>query len=398
MKINKPKIHIQDGYIHIRYTIINTNGTNARKKKSTKLKYTQANLKRVNDKIIPALVLEIESREEIDNALSLTFTAVAQKYIIDFEDRGNRHYTLQNYESKIIQYIIPFFKDKSFIAIKSIDIKNFQKQLLKKLDVKSVKNIRTPLSGIFQTAIDLEIIEHNPVSDANSLTDYEKKKKQLEKANKIAKLSEEEIDESYAESKVDPFSETEIKTLIKIIKRDKLRNYIALSFLLGARPSEMINIRWERVNFEKKYVRILGAITGKETLEERNLNKSISSQRIIYLSDAAIRYFKKQFEITGKDKSYVFLNQHKEMYTDVRAIRKSFALALKSSGIRRRRLYDLRHSFASINLSEERLPLILISQMMGHKDASITLQKYSAYISSSSKDTLVKINKAFSSF
>ena len=185
---------------------------------------------------------------------------------------------------------------------------------------------------------------------------------------------------------------------METIKRGKLRNYIALSFLLGARPSEIINIKWERVNFEKKYVRILGAITGKETLEERNLNKSISSQRIIYLSDAAIRYFKEQFEITGKDKSYVFLNQYKKMYTDVRAIRKSFSIALKNSGIRKRRLYDLRHSFASINLSEERLPLILISQIMGHKDASITLQKYSAYISSSSKETLVKINKAFSGF
>lgn len=398
MKINTPKIIEQDGYIHLRYTIINNDGTKVRKKKSTKLKYTKQNLSRVKDQIIPSLILEINSSDDVNDAKSLTFISVTNKYIDDLKNRGIRNYTISNYKNMINSYIIPYFKDKPLVAIKSSDIKKFQNKLLNSLEVKSVKNIRTPLSGIFQTAIEQGIIEDSPVSKANSLIDYEKKKELTNRANKIATLSEDDIDERFSESNIDPFSEKEIKTLITSIKRGKLRNYIALSYLLGARPSEMINIKWERVNFEKKYVRIHGAITGKETIEERNLNKSISSQRVIYLSDAAMKYFKAQYEITGKYNTYVFLNQNNEMYSDVRSIRKSFATALKNAKVRKRRLYDLRHSFASINLSEDRLPLILVSKLMGHQDASITLKKYSAYISSSTEETLLKVNKAFANF
>ena len=66
--------------------------------------------------------------------------------------------------------------------------------------------------------------------------------------------------------------------------------------------------------------------------------------------------------------------------------------------IRYRELYNLRHSFASINLSLNRLPLLLISKQLGHSNAEVTLKKYSAYIVENESITIDLLNKATETF
>ena len=63
-----------------------------------------------------------------------------------------------------------------------------------------------------------------------------------------------------------------------------------------------------------------------------------------------------------------------------------------------RKLSNLRHSFASINLSLNRLPLLLISKQLGHSTAEVTLKKYSAYIVENESITIDLLNKATETF
>lgn len=65
--------------------------------------------------------------------------------------------------------------------------------------------------------------------------------------------------------------------------------------------------------------------------------------------------------------------------------------------IRYRELYN-KTLFASINLSLNRLPLLLVSKQLGHSTAEITLKKYSAYIADDDSVTLNLLNRSTESF
>jgi len=71
---------------------------------------------------------------------------------------------------------------------------------------------------------------------------------------------------------------------------------------------------------------------------------------------------------------------------------------LTKTNLEAHRIYDIRHSFASINLSKGRLPIVLISETMGHKDPSVTLKMYSSYIADSKEEIFSAMNSAFKDF
>jgi integrase len=57
-------------------------------------------------------------------------------------------------------------------------------------------------------------------------------------------------------------------------------------------------------------------------------------------------------------------------------LQRGFYPALKRAGIRRIRFHDLRHTFASLMISNGE-DIVRVSRLMGHANASITLNVYS---------------------
>lgn len=56
-------------------------------------------------------------------------------------------------------------------------------------------------------------------------------------------------------------------------------------------------------------------------------------------------------------------------------------------GIKERRIYNLRHTFASIMITQGQ-NILWVSKMLGHKDVSITLKIYTKYIKESDDDRI----------
>jgi len=95
--------------------------------------------------------------------------------------------------------------------------------------------------------------------------------------------------------------------------------------------------------------------------------------------DSLLPYLENQYKITGKYKSYVFLNEHQENFYDIKRIRDTdWKRVLKECGFKYRPIYHTRHTFATIML-ENGEDILWISNMLGHKDSSMTLQMYAKY-------------------
>jgi len=401
-------MYIQNNYIYISAMILNEEtGKNVRKKKSTKLKDTRANRKHVEERLLPRFEKELREGKITLPSKVYTVQELGKIYLEQKRLDSTRSYTAHTYQKALELHVYPRFGDKLPENITTADINQWQIYLLNTRSIGRVKNIKIPFNQIFELAINKELVEKNPFTTALKISRNKDIKRQSNIATQLKSLVGEGSKandivrkiKAENENKKNPFSELEIKTLIKNAT-GMLRNWIELAFYTGMRPSEQLGLLWSQVNFEEKYLLVVGAITGHETEEERYCNKSLSSVRVIHLCDKAIEVLKKQYEDTkDSDYNHVFLNQYSKPYTSLKSIReKRFKKLLKNINLESHRIYDIRHSFASINLSKGRLPIVLISEIMGHKDPSVTLKMYSSYISDSKEEIFTAMNQAFKDF
>jgi integrase len=370
-----------------------------RKRISTGYKDTPANRKIVEKNYLKAIEEKIRLGEMVESKKIPTLKELAEEYYAKKRDEGLRLYWVGFSESSMKKHIYPIMGDRLITTISANDIDMLQTKLLKSLKVKTVKNIRVPWNGVFELALKKDLISVNPFTKANKIVENNNQKSIKNKSLK-EKLGSTEFEaefDDYKNEAADPFEEEEIIKLIDAAK-GKLKNFFALSYLLGGmRPSELIALRWNQIDFEKRLVYVLGSITGYQTEAEKDLTKTDSSFRKVYISDAAMKFLEDQYKETGKFNQEVFLTNRNKPYRGSKSLNEQLQNILEQAGMKKRFLYNLRHSYASINLSTERLPLLFVSEQMGHKDPSITLQKYARYVNKRA-ETAEMINKAFKAF
>lgn len=378
-----------------------------RKRISTGLKYTTENIKRIKKEIFPTLLTKIEAEKAKKAKIfqvkaNYTFEEVVDLFLEEKTSSSLRRYTIKDYETILRTRFIPIFGNRDITEITADDIQKYFVKQRKKFSAKTLANYKNPLNQVFKKAIRMQLIQFNPFNSLDSsIFNY----KQQTMTKHMSLNEKKEFVEN--NSSIDPFNETEVLKLIDTAE-GSFKNFIALLYFTALRPSEMVYLEWKNVNFEENYLFVEGAITGKQTKEEEDFTKTVSSRRTVYLSNIAMSYMKDQFKRTGVYESGVFLNQYGNKYSNAKSLSnndwaKLFdrprAKAMKNHvkhnlGIRHRDMYNLRHSFASINLSTNRLTLLFVSKQMGHSNAETTLRKYSSYVIHDSNLTLEMLNKS----
>lgn len=254
-----------------------------------------------------------------------------------------------------VSFCSKFFKERSIKSIDKNDILEFYELLEKKEFQKgSIKIYINVLKRIFDCALDCGVIIKNPVF------------------NKKYSKCDLELD------KLEPFNEEEFFTLLK--QKGDIGLYLKIALLSGARTGEILALKFGDFDFEKKKIHISKAVS--KAHKGLHTPKTLSSNRIIDLlpslsffieEEKARRKAKNEDFIFTKPKGKMILNfQQSHLNTQYKAL-------LQSLGIKHRRIYNTRHSFASLMLSKNE-PIVWVSFMLGHKDTSITLKTYTKFI------------------
>lgn len=393
-------IFTQGGYLYISVMIPNEEtGKMKRKKISTGLKDSIANRKIAEKKYLKEVENGVRNGEVKIPKIIPTFKHVAEEYFAKKREEGLRGYVINNYQGSLKCHVNPVFNDMLISEITADDIDLLEIKLKKILTLKTMKNLRVPLKGIFNVAFKKNLIPSNPFDKVNKITEdiarLIEKNKQLEE--KLDSDTFEDDFDAHKQEAADPFEEAEILQLIASAK-GQMKNLCALIYLLGGmRPSEIIALTWRHVDFKKNIVYVTGSVTGYQTEDESHLTKTQASFRKIYISEAAMKYLKSQYEMTGHKNKEIFLTKKGEGYKNSKSLNEQFQSILEDEGMKKRYLYNLRHSYASINLSQERLPLLFVSKQMGHKNPHVTLEKYARYVKKHT-ETIDMINNAFKAF
>nr|WP_285836163.1 site-specific integrase [Larsenimonas suaedae] len=227
---------------------------------------------------------------------------------------------------------------------------------------KRLANILSPLRSALSDAVHDELINTNPLLGWR----YRKP----------------EADIKRMQDEPDPFTMEE-QALILDNLADDSRPLIQFAFWTGLRTSELVALEWTDIDWAKKTVRIDKVIT-QASRGKAEPPKTAAGIRDVTLLPAAEEALNQQWEFSRDHESgRVFLNPRTHSpWTGDQAIRKTlWAPALKRAGVRYRRQYQTRHTFASMMVSAGE-PLAWVSNQMGHTDVIITARVYANWINS----------------
>jgi integrase len=262
----------------------------------------------------------------------------------------------RDYQSILEYHLKPYFGRLPFSEFTPVLIKKFVSHLSgtttpsgTKLSGKRVQNIIIPLRVIVRDAI----VEYH-WSDL----DDPFKGVSLPAARKM---------------RIFPFDHREWQVIMKHMP-EWYRHYFWFAVQTGLRPSEQVALKWTAVDAE--YVHI--ELSRVRNVEKDDL-KTDSSRRSIQIRPAMAETLRAQRQMTGQFGSpYVFTNtQGRPILQD--KLRELWHRVMGKTGVRYRRMYEIRHTFASWALPAGETPE-WVARTLGHVDTSMVYRTYGRYI------------------
>ena len=241
------------------------------------------------------------------------------------------------------------------------------------LSVKTVRSYKNLLNGVFTQARIDGLITSNPVDgiivrgQKNSTSD-----------NDYLFLTEDEI-----------------KELMDFVAKDypELLGIVFFGIYYGLRRSEILGLKWDAIDFDKKLIHIRHTIVRNRTIFAADCTKTDGSKRDLSLFPTAEKCLQKIFARQTEDKAfyknsylntegYVFCWEDGRLY-DPDYITKRFRKAMRRFGRPEITLHKLRHTCASI-LIDKGWDAKKVQYWLGHEDIKTTLDIYAHYVRSKS--------------
>ena len=196
------------------------------------------------------------------------------------------------------------------------------------------------------------------------------------------------------EKPVECFTLAEQKQIEQAIlngKKDKLYGII-LCLYSGLRIGELIALQWSDIDFTK------GILTVSKSCHDGNdgINhiriidspKTVHSRRVIPLPKQILSLLK---IVKKRSKcEYIIADSDKPVF--VRSYQRTFELLLKKLNIPHKGFHSLRHTFAT-RAMECGMDVKTLSELLGHKNATITLNRYAHSLLEHKVDMMNRLGK-----
>lgn len=280
--------------------------------------------------------------------------------------------TFEGYRKVVQQRLIPALGDHMIVDLKRKNIRDWLDTLL--VSNKTLSNIQSCLRSALNDAVDDELIETNPLAGWT----YSRKEAPAK------------------DDDVDPFSPEEQRAILAAAT-GQARNFIQFALWTGMRTSELVALDWSDVDWLRGEVRITRAMT-QAAKRQAEVTKTTSGKRSIKLLGPALEALKAQKEHTFLVGVEVFQNPRTlERWAGDQPIRKTlWAHAVKKAGVRYRRPYQTRHTYASMMLSAGEHPM-WVAQQMGHSDWTMIARVYGRWMPSADSDAGSRAEQIWSS-
>lgn len=186
----------------------------------------------------------------------------------------------------------------------------------------------------------------------------------------------------------DPLSQHEMEQVLAHMRQHfdiRVWAYFEMAFITGMRPEELIELRWGDVDWSTSTIRVQRARTAGEVKPLKTYN--VRDVDLMARAVAALEAMKPWTMVGSNDKTDQELGRRifespvtGKAWHDERSQRDTFwRPALRACGIRWRRAYQTRHTYATNALAAGANPAY-IARQMGHKNAKMLFSVYAKWI------------------
>jgi integrase len=290
-----------------------------------------------------------------------------------------REKTYETYTGLLEKHIRPVLGKKLLVTIKPLDIQTAYTQMTERgLSAATVQHAHWVLHAALRQAVQWEMIVNDP-----------------SKGLKLPRIAKREMQ---------VFSVEQAKVFLKAALPTLYGTLFALAVTTGMRPSEYIGLKWQDIDWER------GTVSVKRTLGKGSRGwafgetKREGSRRVIRLQNWVIARLKQLKESRSKKpeidleecaeaEDLIFLTEFGKPVNLNSLAYKHFKPILKRVGLPEIRLYDLRHTAATLALTVGVSPKV-VSEQLGHSSAAFTLDVYSHVLPHMQDDAAAKVEAA----
>ena len=259
--------------------------------------------------------------------------------------------TTQKYRDVLKKHVIPIL---GYVPVKALNGEIIQRFVCKLNETYSSGTVNTVIAVLLKSLNDARI---NGVISAGDMPAFHRPQKVLRR--------------------VECFNSKEQRSIEKYILESKKKRLfgIIICFYTGLRIGELLALEWSDVDLENGRLNV-----NKSCHYGRDINgvykriveapKTESSDRVVPIPRELTKYFKMMD--TGDCLNVV---SHNGKPVPTRTYQAAFTSILKKLGIENRCFHSIRHTFATRAL-ESGMDVRTLSELMGHKNPSVTLSRY----------------------
>jgi integrase len=202
-----------------------------------------------------------------------------------------------------------------------------------------------------------------------------------------------------------PLDREQAKALLEAASGDRLEALYVLAVHTGMREGELLGLKWEDVDLERGVLRLRRSLVregGKTALGDLKTPKSRRSVRLTRAAGGALRgHLERQLEEMERMGSLyqpgglVFATESGTLINPSNLRNRSFKPLLKRAGLPHICFHDLRHTCATLLLSQGTHPK-LVQELLGHATIAMTLDTYSHFLPSMGDQTVRAMEAALS--
>jgi integrase len=263
---------------------------------------------------------------------------------------------------------MPVFQDMPITQITRGKVRDF---LLDKANegyaASTVTHIRNVISGVLNKAVDDEVIPANP----------------SHRMGKIGKSTD-------RRKNINPLSQDELNTLLMTAYQHFPADFTLLLTLArtGIRIGEALGLKWEDINFEGRAIDVQRSfVRGRISTPKSGKYRTVDATP--QLVETLKRHRSKQMRDAfangrGEVSEWVFMTDGGTLINKDIWRKRVFNKLLKKAKLRKVRIHDLRHTYATLRISKGD-NIADVSKQLGHHSVKLTMDVYYHWIPGSKK-------------
>lgn len=285
----------------------------------------------------------------------ITLTEYCDRWLESAVKPRVRDKTYQDYEGMLRRYVRPTLGARILAALRPLDLQATYLQMIDRgLSARTVRYTHVVLRSALRQAVRWRLLLENPADGI---------KMPQQPRTEMRVLT---VDQA--------------RTFLQSAAATPYCQVLALALTTGMRPSEYLGLKWQDVDWARQtvsVVRVLRRVSGKWSFSD---TKRTRSRRVVKLQSWIVSLLREQFTTATVNTSCPEFADlmFKTMSGDpinADCLAKHFKSVLRLAGLPKIRLYDLRHTAATLALAAG-VPPKVVSEQLGHASAAFTLDTY----------------------